>query len=462
MQPEAISFPVSAAARGTVLLVACAVLALGMLLPPGAVLVGISIAAVVFLTLVRPVVGFIALAVAAPWLGGMEQTFGTFSLAPTDLLIAGIGIAWLADAAVRRHSLIATRIWTPYVFLYLVAISLSALAGLDWHSSLKEIVKWAEMLVIYLAAVRFLRRRDVPFVLAALIAAGVSQAILGYIQFLFGLGPEAFLQHRLFLRAYGTFDQPNPYAGYLNMIIPFSLVLGALPGRGRGLSWAAFILMVGALLASQSRGALLAFLVASTIVCSVLWSRAAAMARLGLLALAAGGWLASFGLVPLGPFQKLINAVGLNVTFSNVTNANFSAVERAAHWLAGVRMFSAHPLLGVGIGNFGLAYPRYHPRGWYASLEHAHNYYINVAAEAGVVGLGAYLLVAGSALWYSYRAIRLATDRFSFVAALGLLGVLVATDFHNVFDVLYVHGLVALLGLLVALVPVSLGVREAG
>lgn len=118
-------------------------------------------------------------------------------------------------------------------------------------------------------------------------------------------------------------------------------------------------------------------------------------------------------------------------------------------------MFAAHPLLGVGIGNYGAAYPAYHPRGWYASLDHAHNYYINIAAEAGVFGLTAYALWLGSALWYSYASARLEHDRAWRALLLGVLGGLVTTSVHNLFDVLYVHGMTALLGLLFALIPAS-------
>jgi O-antigen ligase len=112
--------------------------------------------------------------------------------------------------------------------------------------------------------------------------------------------------------------------------------------------------------------------------------------------------------------------------------------------------------LGVGIGNYSAAYPRYHPRGWYASLDHAHNYYINIAAEAGVVGLLAYTFLIGTALWYCFAALRQVTGRFYVAVLLGVLGALTATAFHNLFDVLYVHGMAAVMGLLVALIPVSL------
>jgi len=123
--------------------------------------------------------------------------------------------------------------------------------------------------------------------------------------------------------------------------------------------------------------------------------------------------------------------------------------------LAGWRMFQTHPILGVGIGSYPTAYPRYHPRGWYAALEHAHNYYINIAAEAGIIGLAAYLLLAGSALWYSCATMRRARNSLRRAAVLGVIGALVATSIHNFLDVLYVHGMVALLGLLMAVVAVS-------
>lgn len=243
------------------------------------------------------------------------------------------------------------------------------------------------------------------------------------------------------------------------MVLPLSLAL-ALSLRyrsGQVLYGFSFVLIAGGVLASGSRGALLGTMAAVVIVVAIRFRGIRNFVWLGIVAGLATAWTASFGLLPSGPIERVMTAVGVGgVSFGHVTDANFSAVERAAHWLAGVRMFAAHPILGVGIGNYAAAYPAYHPRGWYASLEHAHNYYINISAEAGIFGLSSYLLVAGSALWYSYASIRLALDRVHYAVGLGVLGALVATNVHNLFDVLYVHGLAALLGLLVALVAVSL------
>jgi len=290
------------------------------------------------------------------------------------------------------------------------------------------------------------------WVIAGIVLGGVSQAVLGLAQLALSHGPAAFASQRAFLRAYGSFDQPNPYAGYLNMVLPLALGLALwTEGRDRRRWSFAALLIALALLASESRGALLAGGIAVGMMLAVRYARLRAAVWLAVLVGFLLAWAGTLG-VTVGPIQHVLDSIGFSgVDFGNVTNANFSAVERVAHWLAGVRMFSAHPLLGVGIGNYSAAYPHFHPRGWYASLEHAHNYYINIAAEAGILGLVTYILLTGSALWYSCAATFQARDRVFRGLGLGVLGALIATSLHNVFDVLYVHGTTALIGLLVGL-----------
>ena len=67
-------------------------------------------------------------------------------------------------------------------------------------------------------------------------------------------------------------------------------------------------------------------------------------------------------------------------------------LERLAHWQAGLRMFDDHPWLGVGIGNYGANYARYPQPHWYEALGHAHNVFINFAAETGLLGLATFLV----------------------------------------------------------------------
>jgi O-antigen ligase len=123
-----------------------------------------------------------------------------------------------------------------------------------------------------------------------------------------------------------------------------------------------------------------------------------------------------------------------------VTDANFAVLERVAHWQAALAMWTDHPWLGVGIGNYEVAYAAYALPQWPLPLGHAHNYYLNIAAEAGLLGLASYLILWGSALIRAWRATRRASGWYWGIA-LGVLGVLVHLSVHNVFDNLFVHGM---------------------
>ena len=76
-----------------------------------------------------------------------------------------------------------------------------------------------------------------------------------------------------------------------------------------------------------------------------------------------------------------------------VNDANFAIIERLAHWQAAVEMIRAHPWLGIGFGNYAAAYPAYALIRWPNPLGHAHNIYLNMAAETGLIGLLLYLLL---------------------------------------------------------------------
>ncbi len=69
--------------------------------------------------------------------------------------------------------------------------------------------------------------------------------------------------------------------------------------------------------------------------------------------------------------------------------------ERLMYWQAALRMVQAHPLLGVGVNTFVKAYPSYRVAGDpYAALgPYAHNQYLQVAAELGLVGLAVFAAV---------------------------------------------------------------------
>ncbi|MFN8516865.1 MAG: hypothetical protein U0841_30690, partial [Chloroflexia bacterium] len=76
------------------------------------------------------------------------------------------------------------------------------------------------------------------------------------------------------------------------------------------------------------------------------------------------------------------------------------------------------------------------------SQGHAHNYYIHVAAEAGLVGLTTYLLLLGMIVGTGLRTLLLTgrpgVDPAARPIVIACLGVVVAVGIHNVFENLHV------------------------
>ncbi|HEX5467202.1 MAG TPA: O-antigen ligase family protein [Candidatus Limnocylindrales bacterium] len=74
--------------------------------------------------------------------------------------------------------------------------------------------------------------------------------------------------------------------------------------------------------------------------------------------------------------------------------------ERAVAQIAAFLVFVDHPIMGVGPGLFGQYYQEY--AGTFAVAENldreAHNLYLGIAADTGILGLGAFMLVLGTTL----------------------------------------------------------------
>ena len=77
-----------------------------------------------------------------------------------------------------------------------------------------------------------------------------------------------------------------------------------------------------------------------------------------------------------------------------------SVVARTTAWKVGLRMIQAHPLMGVGLGNFKPLMPRYADPGTKVSTI-AHNTYVELAAETGLPSLLVFLAI----LFFSLRTL---------------------------------------------------------
>jgi putative inorganic carbon (HCO3(-)) transporter len=434
-----------------------------------------SIAVVVWLAARWPWLVWLPLAVLAPVTSGVRIGAGT----ATDLLLAAGVALWFIDGARRRTLRLR---WSPVIglaALYAGAQFVSLFFAVNLGEGAAEVIKWVELPVILLVVPAMMTSRQGRWLAAALVLGACAQAAIGLYQFIYRIGPEYFVVMGRFMRASGVFAQPNPYGGFLGLALPVALSLtiwvwgNLLLHRQRrwsdvlwgGFYTAATVLIAAGLLASWSRGAWLGAAVGVTVVLVLRSKQAAIVSALVALLL--------IGLLLLGAFspallpQPLVARLadlpayfGLtDVLAQPVTDENFSVVERIAHWVAAQRMWGMSPWFGVGAGNYATVYPDVRLPRWEDALGHAHNNYLNVLGETGLLGLVMYLaLWAGVAVWVwqSGRVRSGATgSRWQAAVAIGVLGMVAHLSVHNLVDNLFVRGIVVYLGLWLALVHVD-------
>jgi O-antigen ligase/tetratricopeptide (TPR) repeat protein len=288
------------------------------------------------------------------------------------------------------------------------------------RGTLLELMRLLDYLALY-AAVRTLLRSERLLVAGAVAFAcgGAACAVLGLREYL----PTALAGDPSW-RAFGPFLNPNLLAAMLLMVIPLWIALlsmSRLPVMrvasvlGLVLCWFCFFV-------TGSKGGALSLLGALTVGAIV----APDPAKGGLLKRA----LIGVGLVAFaGAAALLLPPIRVRLAQALGPQSN-STMFRYYTWLGTWHMMLARPLLGFGPGTFGVAYPRFAIVG---HTDLAHETYLQVAAETGLVGAAALFAALGTQLAAAARAARrLAGDRrtVSAACAAGMVGFCL----HNAVD----------------------------
>lgn len=247
--------------------------------------------------------------------------------------------------------------------------------------------------------------------------------------------------------ARGTFVNPNHYAGFLEVALCLSLGLSLsragegewLPGSARELAsravafslsaraplLAAQVLMVVALLWSGSRGAVAAVAVALPLVLAGALPpqrHAARGARLKGLAAGAAVVLVTVLWSGAGSLADKIAHAGVH---GNRLPLAAATLDMAADF----------PLFGSGAGSYASVFPAYKtPALGSAFYEHAHNDYLQVLAEGGIVGAGLFLAAVGSAFVPALRRGRRRRSRGARAFTAGSLAACTCLLIHGLYD----------------------------
>ncbi|HWZ83146.1 MAG TPA: O-antigen ligase family protein [Terriglobales bacterium] len=329
--------------------------------------------------------GATVILLAAPLAFGAVQPWAIFLLESTA---SALLLAWAYRQWQNQEIKIA---WQP---LYAPMLAFGALIALQWITGItayREVTY--SLLLLYVCygmlvfiATQTLRRSSQVRVLAKVVC--VYGLILSSFSLLQGIAPNGKLYWIWPLEQggliYGPYVNHNHYAGLMEMLTPFPLVLALsrhTEGNRKLIVAGIAAVMAGTIFLSGSRGGMLAF--------------AAEVIVLAILLRKRGDWQQPLA---LGVFLAVMIGFLIWLGGNELTRRLVSIQSEAHQELTGgvrftidrdcLRMFRHRPFLGWGLGAFPIVYPQF--RSFYTSffVNEAHNDYLQLLVETGIPGFG--------------------------------------------------------------------------
>jgi len=280
------------------------------------------------------------------------------------------------------------------LYLLFLVIFVSCVRSGYFKDSIKGLARAFKYTMLYFALIdlfsgdaRRLRRFfwAVIFISCLTFINGIFQSISGF----------DFLRHRgleesdRLARIKASFVHPNDFGTYIISVLPFSLAFFSRGLSARKRIFLAVVCFLGfyCLLRTSSRGAWLGFLIAASVYFFYYKKKAALF-------------------IPLIIFVCIAVFPNSPARITSMFKQDGNTVwERTQLWKGTWNMIKEHPVMGFGINTFSDYFPKYKPPG-YPDLRYAHNSYLQMWSETGVIGLGVFLALVFVILRGSWRNLR--------------------------------------------------------
>lgn len=400
----------------------------------------------------------IPLFAVSPW----QRLWGV----PVGMIYAGVvavtiilyGGQWLSDLKTLVRDGISLVPLGAYLLFVLISVLMVGITG-TWQS--QHLVKTAYLIfsfgVFWLFAFGVEDRATLKGLLWTYLAAGVIACLYGlYVTIGFMLGWDT---GQIFgwtvPRLYGTATEAQVFANYLLSIIPLTLGLLLLNFKSRN-PWAilgVFTIACLCLVMTFSAGAWAGALVGAVplLLLARSWTKRSVLTvLLGLLLcwsslVAIDHWIypeydKGFDSI-LVKFTGQVAPTDQQLTPADVAMNQLSIEERQWFRQAAWNMFKAHPVMGVGYGNYGYLYNQYRPADTpkFDIYVRAHNQYLEILAELGLVGITLMGLVVLQIIKLTWRVLSQGQPKEQQIIYISMLGSLVAVSAQGMTLGIFLH-----------------------
>jgi O-antigen ligase len=390
-----------------------------------------------------------------------------------ELVVLALAVLWAVKMACEKRLLIAVPSLTFPLLALLVlglvqSISVTGPAGQVRSLSMDAEATRGAVIGLFFLTLTFLMTANLFMTVERLRLATIGLVIFGALLALFALAQHFGGNGKIYgirephysVSPFGPYSNHNHYAGYIGMLIPLALaLLVRRTSRGESLLFYGFAaaLMSLSLIVSLSRGGMISLGVALVFL-AVMAGRARRPERLtahaGMAAAppremmphrhraARSAWLKRFGLI--AAFAVAIVAGVLWLAPERVVNRVLGPEEAGAPaetfytsrgwiWQDTLTLIKAHPVTGVGLGAYETAYPIYSTSDGALRVNYAHNDYLQILSDGGIIG-------GIIALWFIVLVVRAISqgvrmqDPWLSAVALGSGSGIIAMLVHSLFD----------------------------
>jgi O-antigen ligase len=330
--------------------------------------------------------------------------FGAVEVWATSILEIGTGILisiWTLRQ-VRTGTMILTGnpVFLPLcAFGAIVLLQLVSGASAYMHATSSAFMLYAAYACACFVITQTLTRTThVRYIATALTAFGTCVALFAVMQALTSNGKIYWLRTSRFGGwIYGPYVNHNHYAGLMEMLAPIPLVFAFSKyahGRKRWIAAAATAFMGASIFLSGSRGGMAAYALQMALFFWFLFRErtrnrvALVLCAFLLVALASVAWIGG---------SEVTNRI--STIASNNKQAEIGADVRFTIYRDSLHMFAKRPVLGWGLGTFADVYPQF--RSFYTNqfVNRAHNDYLDLLTDAGILGFGV-------GIWFLLAAVR--------------------------------------------------------
>ena len=311
------------------------------------------------------------------------------------ILLVGSWLASVTVGANRRRRLFESSRFLYLVLAFILWVAMSALWAPHPGAALAAVSRYAPNAMLFPIVYVAIRRRDDALLLVgALVLGTLAAAAFGLVFPIEGEEPG---------RLAGALGNANNTAA--SLVVALALLGGLIAALGdrpwlRGIVALGVPFCVFAILLTVSRGGMVA-LAAMLVVTAVIAKRWRKVIVASAVIVVAAGVVYFVALAPTAARERVAHPEG--------------GTGRVDIWTVGWRMVEAHPITGVGAGNFVTSSVDYLLR---PGVIHradfivdnpkvAHNTYLQLLAELGIVGLLLFLTIVASVLRFAARAARM-------------------------------------------------------